>query len=52
MAEWLKAHDWKSCISRKGYRGFESLSLRQNLLPGKSIPFSKLAGQFYEQFKS
>ena len=27
MAEWLKAQDWKSCIPRKGYRGFESLSL-------------------------
>ena len=25
---WSKAHDWKSCIPRTGYRGFESLSLR------------------------
>ena len=25
---WSKAHDWKSCVPRTGYRGFESLSLR------------------------
>jgi len=23
----LKEHDWKSCMFRKGHRGFESLSL-------------------------
>ena len=27
MSEWLKEHDWKSCMFRKGHRGFESLSL-------------------------
>ncbi len=27
MSEWPKEHDWKSCISLTGYRGFESLSL-------------------------
>ncbi len=27
VSEWLKEHDWKSCMSRKGHRGFESLSL-------------------------
>ena len=30
MSEWSKEHDWKSCMSRKGHRGFESLSLRQS----------------------
>lgn len=28
MAEWLKARAWKVRIPLKGYRGFESLSLR------------------------
>ena len=27
VSEWPKEHDWKSCMSRKGHRGFESLSL-------------------------
>ncbi len=29
MTEWLKVHAWKACVPPKGYRGFESLSLRQ-----------------------
>ncbi len=29
MTEWLKVHAWKACVPLKGYRGFESLSLRQ-----------------------
>ncbi len=29
VSEWLKEHDWKSCMFRKGHRGFESLSLHQ-----------------------
>ena len=32
MAEWSKAHDWKSCMSRKRHRGFESLSLHHHQL--------------------
>ncbi len=32
MSERPKEHDWKSCILRKGYRGFESLSLHQSSL--------------------
>lgn len=31
MSEWSKEHDWKSCMSRKGHRGFESLSLQMFL---------------------
>ena len=31
VAEWLKAHAWKVCIPLPGYRGFESLSLRDVL---------------------
>jgi hypothetical protein len=27
---WPKGHDWKSCVPGDWYRGFESLSLRQN----------------------
>lgn len=27
VSEWLKEHDWKSCMFRKEHRGFESLSL-------------------------
>ncbi len=32
VTERLKVHDWKSCVPLKGYRGFESPPLRQNLL--------------------
>ena len=32
VSEWSKEHDWKSCISVKGYRGFESLSLHHTAL--------------------
>ncbi len=28
MTERLKVHAWKACVSKKGHRGFESLSLR------------------------
>lgn len=42
MAERLKAHDWKSCISRKGYRGFESLSLHQFFTATKYKIMAKL----------
>ena len=28
MSEWLKEHDWKSCIGRTLYRGFKSHALR------------------------
>lgn len=31
MLEWLKRHDWKSCVRLNPYRGFESLSLHQSL---------------------
>src|SRR5438045_2993355 len=30
VSEWSKEHDWKSCMLRKGHRGFESLSLHQS----------------------
>lgn len=29
VSEWSKEHDWKSCMSVTGHRGFESLSLHQ-----------------------
>jgi hypothetical protein len=29
VSEWLKEHDWKSCMLLTGHRGFESLSLHQ-----------------------
>ncbi len=28
LSEWLKEHDWKSCIGRTLYRGFKSHALR------------------------
>ena len=34
MAEWSKARAWKVRIPVKGYRGFESLSLRHGLSGG------------------
>ena len=42
VVEWLMAHDWKSCIRLKPYRGFKSLSLRQTQKPsGKKLSFIK-----------
>ena len=40
---WSKEHDWKSCKSLKRLRGFESLALRQKMIPmplGVGIIFS------------
>ena len=40
---WSKEHDWKSCKSLKRLRGFESLALRQKMIPvplGIGIIFS------------
>ena len=36
MAERSKAHDWKSCVPVKGYREFESHSIRQHKSPAKA----------------
>ena len=37
LSEWLKEHDWKSCIGRTLYRGFKSHALRHTgLLEGLS----------------
>ena len=38
MSEWFKEHAWKACIRRKPYRGFESRSLRQVVVPGLPGP--------------
>ena len=43
MTEWLKVHDWKSCVLRKRYRGFKSRPLRHRKRASKIIP-SGVAG--------
>jgi hypothetical protein len=43
MAEWLKARAWKVRIPVKGYRGFESLSLRHGMTSGEAAGSSAMA---------
>lgn len=43
MAEWLKARAWKVRIPVKGYRGFESLSLRHGMTGGEADRSSAMA---------
>ena len=47
MSEWPKEHDWKSCMSRKGHRGFESLSLRHESVKVKNKNMFKKIAWFY-----
>ena len=48
MSEWLKEHDWKSCMFRKGHRGFESLSLHHVKL-GKLVKGSWRIRQIWKE---
>jgi hypothetical protein len=43
MAEWSKARAWKVRIPVKGYRGFESLSLRHGMTSGVAAGSSAMA---------
>jgi len=43
MAEWSKARAWKVRIPVKGYRGFESLSLRHGMTSGGAAGSSAMA---------
>ena len=40
MAEWSKARAWKVRIPVKGYRGFESLSLREPMTAPDRAPIA------------
>jgi len=43
MAEWSKARAWKVRIPVKGYRGFESLSLRHGMTSGEAAGMDAMA---------
>jgi len=43
MAEWSKARAWKVRIPVKGYRGFESLSLRHRMAGGEAAGMDAMA---------
>ena len=45
MAEWSKARAWKVRIPVKGYRGFESLSLRHGIAGGTAAGQGAMEGR-------